>query len=71
MKMTEWISVKDRLPEWREWVLVTHVGEVDRGRLIEDYGYPRGYYWDVVGYEGLIDVTHWMPLPKPPEKKDI
>ena len=58
----DWISVKDRLPEEKQRVIVrcaivgTTVGWILWGEWMTDLGC------------GCADVTHWMPLPKPPKK---
>ena len=57
-----WVSVKDRLPEEKQRVIVrcehvgTSVGWILWGRWMTDIGPHAG------------DVTHWMPLPKPPKE---
>jgi hypothetical protein len=75
--MTEWISVKDRLPEKYEWVLVYatdlanpksyHVGHVDciyeGGVSFEVGSHPNDYY----GEQTTNCVTHWLQLPSPPK----
>ena len=66
----EWISVKDRLPERDQKVLVYDAGdetEIHVYHLREDLD---GLYWDdesgwAVDFE---NVTHWMPLPEPPKE---
>ena len=65
----KWISVEDRLPPIRESVLY----------LLHDYDMDIGVYsrtkkeWCVDStddyYWNKEDVTHWMPLPEPPDKK--
>jgi len=65
----QWISVNDRLPPIRESVLY----------LLHDYDMDIGVYsrtkkeWRVDStddyYWNKEDVTHWMPLPEPPDKK--
>ena len=64
--MSEWISVKDRLPEVRIIVLA-YAAQTNgiyfafRERDSENFvNYDSGYY--------LNTVTHWMPLPKPPKE---
>lgn len=57
-KRNEWISVKDRLPEKDEYVLCfCNIG--DGFQAIFHYGKERKFNGTAV--------THWMPLPKPPE----
>jgi hypothetical protein len=76
--MSEWISVKDRLPDFyeHEKVLVRlyHWSGVDI--YLAFYDPERGWcdcggYFDdreAIAYETVgVNVTHWMPLPKPPE----
>lgn len=55
----QWISVKDRLPEDGVEVLVVSDGET-------------GASWHEAGEFGWAiggTVTHWAPLPKPPEEE--
>jgi transcriptional regulator with XRE-family HTH domain len=57
-KKDGWISVKDRLPEKDEYVLCfCNIG--DGFQAIFHYGKERKF-------DGTA-VTHWMPLPNPPE----
>lgn len=71
--MSEWISVKDRLPEKHILCLVTYhpchwVQNTDftktlvgTDRLIGKNMWARNKYQNV---------THWMPLPEPPEEEN-
>lgn len=65
-KRDEWISVKDRLPEVRLIVLAYESPTNDISFAFRERGSENfvdcdsGYY--------LNTVTHWMPLPKPPEE---
>ena len=65
--MAEWISVEDRLPEDIQSVLVTDGLEVTIG-----WWRSLKYEWDVSLYDpgDVVDdtVTHWQPLPSPPEQ---
>ena len=80
--MSKWISVEDSLPEDGEMVLVyepsfakTDKRERERGYAKRSYGVRLGSYVGGLGYmrpegcNGRYDVTHWMPLPEPPEIK--
>ena len=72
--MSNWISVDDRLPDTKEYVLVADWYSGD------NYGMVKAYYnsvWfidkdsvDVCG-NAVADLgfnpTHWMPLPDPPK----
>lgn len=65
-----WISVNDRLPEEGEEVLV--VLKSDRvfyyiAELTINAPYP--FWWSQDrGLFTLDEITHWMPLPEPPEE---
>lgn len=66
-KRDEWIPVTERLPERADEVLIAYREEYDE--WTEEYEVstatymPRAGRWD---YDDL-KITHWMPLPKPPE----
>lgn len=61
----KWVSVEERLPEDGVKVLVCHIGK-DGHNL--DVGEMEGDEWCI--YNDLFfDVTHWQPLPEPPEVK--
>ena len=63
----EWISVKDRLPENNQWALC----------FMKDksFGTFRVFQWNYIDWQwndgnewfDEKDVTHWMPLPRPPK----
>jgi len=62
----KWISVKERLPEMDKVVLVSNgILVYPSHRGISDEGYCW-YNWG--GISEKEDVTHWMPLPEPPQK---
>ena len=72
--MTEWISVKDRLPKKHEWVLVHIESNFDTKKFHVGYLMTKNFMigarpGDCDGEQETSEVTHWMPLPKPP--KDI
>lgn len=62
--MSEWISVKDRLPENNNPILVYMPEE--KGWL--RYGISIGIIDD--GTDDKDEVTHWMPLPLPPNENE-
>ena len=64
MDMSEWISVKDRLPNYNiEVVTRTMAG----GLAINVYLIGKSIYRD--HWQVSHDyVTHWMPLPDPPRR---
>ncbi len=62
-----WISVKDKLPADMGNVLVVAFWHENWQVLVGWYG---GYCWRVCTHGGEVVlgmVSHWMPLPKPPE----
>ena len=77
----EWISVKERLPELDEYVLI--YWQLKKGKKEEDGFYDMieiasldsithrkdqvSTEWKDKEYNGK-EPTHWMPLPKPPKQ---
>ncbi len=66
--MSDWISVKDGLPAFDVdvWVALDrsrHTWWFDIGVYDENRGWVNAEY-------RKLAVTHWMPLPNPPEVKD-
>lgn len=59
----KWISVKDKMPEEDQHVLITDGEDVVEGWLDTCSDKDVWYYSD---YYQKQDITHWMPLPKPP-----
>lgn len=79
LEQGKWISVEDRLPDrevlaanfakgtygYKEYI----VGYVEAVKCAEPDWY-RGKYYADNDYEILDNVTHWMPLPKPPTEEE-
>ena len=73
----EWIPVKDRLPDDKEydWVLAQvvedngymHIPKVMEYRQSKNDWFEETYGW-LSKHNGLFTVTHWMPLPLAPEE---
>jgi len=71
--MSEWISVKDRLPEQNQQVLM-----IDKDKCMYVAVYARNHAYYEPGYFDVWDTGHccdrepaetiyWMPLPEPPK----
>ena len=58
--MSEWINVKDELPNPEDELILGH-----NGNYAFECNFDDGY-WCNIGGE---DITHWMPLPEPPKDK--
>lgn len=63
--MSEWISVKDRLPEDDGWFLVSIFGWVTLAFYDEHDSIFNDFKTCMANNS---QVTHWMPLPEPPEE---
>ena len=81
--MSEWISVKDRLPDpdidndpgYSVFVLITNGTEIGLGSY--EYEYYAENETDPLQYSSphwydathhIEEPTHWMPLPEPPHE---
>ncbi len=60
----KWISVKDRLPENNVEVLTYGKSDIE----IENFLNSVFYFHDDGCDFPDMTITHWMPLPKPPER---
>ena len=64
-----WIPVTERLPEKEGYVLASwkyiNEDELYCDRLKYD---GECFPWEKFGFNGKHKVTHWMPLPEPPEE---
>lgn len=75
--MSEWISVKERLPESGIPVLVAYLGyrtgeqRCDGVAVVDNNGVWG--WWDGGNAEEtvIVEITHWMPLPEPPKEGEI
>lgn len=69
---SEWISVKDRLPEDGQLVLVWHeyfrFGEYNRLFQTYEIGYQFQGHWSMNGQK--VRAIAWMPLPEPPKEEE-
>lgn len=66
-----WISVKDRLPEEKLGACIVYDGF--KVQHADHYIIHGEHFWDTPDcYESeeITGVTHWMPLPKPPEEEE-
>lgn len=70
----KWISVDDKVPEDENPVLVYYFFKFKDGSVRRIIGICRYYafasypYWSREGIGAFV--THWMPLPSPPELKE-
>ncbi|MBC8612093.1 DUF551 domain-containing protein [Massilimaliae timonensis] len=64
----EWISVKDRLPEPFISVLCYMPGEQPFPTVHEGFVSNNGIWHSNYFNREPGEVTHWMPLPQPPEE---
>ena len=62
--VNEWISVKDRLPKKRTFVLGVTDEFVCECIMLDD---ERFWMANTEEGDGEVEVTHWMPLPQPPK----
>ena len=77
----DWINLKDKKPEIYEFVLVcannkgtnepkpVSIARITSDTIIEwDFlaFLKKGAFWDIEYPIMSDDITHWMPLPKPP-----
>lgn len=65
----EWVSVEERLPPLRKNVLACAYWHEHWGVYM---GWNSGHGWMVscgIGQRSDVQVSHWMPLPAPPDRR--
>ena len=73
----QWISVKDRLPDYMGEVLVIVSGKphenitLDGAYEIAEYDPVEGWILEMWPEWCSGVVTHWMPMPEPPEEGTV
>jgi len=65
--MSEWIKVSDRLPEHRQHVIVACKNQFGCDVFDDHYFNNRTGHFVKYGDTKTSGVTHWQPLPRPPE----
>lgn len=69
--MSAWIPVSERLPQPLEDVLVVRAHrEIGDGPVVDLGWWYQGNWWmtsEDFPLPDVVEVTHWMPLPAPPE----
>ena len=73
-KQVDWISVDERLPNEHNWYLVCYGGKCGEyyAQRVHRAFYEKGFGWEkneVLSVTWKMRITHWTPLPAPPEKK--
>lgn len=68
----EWVSVEERLPDEADPVLCRVEGDLPTVGFYRSHDKPLHWaagWWSRNGH-ALAGVTHWMPLPPPPQPKE-
>lgn len=66
-----WISVRDRLPEmWDDYLTFKYEPTIPASCFVAVYDPKNNKWYDLhTDWDWSDVITHWMPLPKPPEEE--
>lgn len=65
---SEWVSVEDGLPPYGKSVIVCRPYGKGKGTVVVEQGSRDVNGWWCVYGTRVKRITHWMPLPEPPER---
>ena len=66
-----WISVKDRLPEKSGYYLVFFSDGMPSCKIRVHNWLKDEHHWrGAEAFSRIEGITHWMPLPEPPEERE-
>jgi len=63
---TNWTSIEERLPDDALCLVYAPSADPDKP-LINTAWYDKTYGWSLLPKVWCDAITHWMPLPEPPE----
>lgn len=66
--MSQWVKCSERMPEETDDIIVACSDGIVMSGI--SYHHRKGFYIAALEYdsdEPVTDVTHWRPLPEPPE----
>jgi len=66
LEKDNWVSVSERLPELKQYCLVSYDGHVMIGQLIKINKQGIGLWDNPDWFTSHSRITHWQPLPKSP-----
>ena len=64
-QVPKWISVEERLPKELQYVIA--INRYDDDSFEPCIAYFSAREWFTGSFIGGCEITHWMPLPEPPE----
>jgi hypothetical protein len=67
VEKSKWIKIEDELPPLRTYVIGNVVNFGKRKKFVSEVYFSTDQDWIIDQYDKCT-VTHWMPLPEPPEE---
>lgn len=63
----QWISIKEKLPDKdAPYLIHALTADIDKPLIAMAWHDPHGYGWSLMPKHFIKSITHWMPLPEPP-----
>ena len=68
--MSEWIDVKEKLPEDNQLVLVAMSGINLTHHNVHIGYFRRDSGWGLPYWDGVVKILYWLEIPNPPNMKE-